>query len=108
MVEVVRAFIVREKARGHFELAYGPGGAWSQLLSRAPGFRGITLMRDVQDARRYLAIEVWETEARREQALAEHPGEYAALESSLDGWCESRSEVGVFRLLAQATVRPRS
>ena len=46
MVEIVWEFVVREETRGQFELAYGPGGAWSKLFARCLGFRGTTLLRD--------------------------------------------------------------
>lgn len=106
MVEIIWEFVVKEEARGQFELAYGPGGAWSGLFGWYPGFRGITLLRDMKNPRRYLAIEVWETEAQREQALAERHAEYANLDAAFAEWCESRIEVGVFRVLAEATVHP--
>jgi heme-degrading monooxygenase HmoA len=107
MVEIVWEFVVKEEARGQFELAYGPGGAWGELFARQPGFRGTTLLRDAKRARRYLTIDLWETEAQREQALAEERAEYASLEAAFAQWTESRREVGVFRVVAEATVRPR-
>ncbi len=106
MVEIVWEVIVKEDARGQFELAYGPGSAWGELFAGRPGFRGITLLRDVNRPRRYLTIELWESAADREQAIAEGAA-YAALEAALAGWAESRVEVGTFRALAEATVRPR-
>jgi heme-degrading monooxygenase HmoA len=107
MVEIVWEFVVKEEARGQFELAYGPGGAWSKLFARYPGFRGTTLLRDTKNPRRYLTIEFWETGAQREQVLAEHKAEYSNLDAAFADWTESRTEVGVFRVLAEATVRPR-
>jgi heme-degrading monooxygenase HmoA len=107
MIEVVTEYVVREQARGQFELAYGPGGAWSQLFAGAPGFRGATLLRDTHDARRYLAIDVWDAEALREQALADGAAEYARLQADLDAWAASRRELGVYRVQAEAAVRPR-
>ena len=107
MVEVVWEFVVKEEARGQFELAYGPGGAWSKLFARCPGFRGTTLLRDTKNPRRYLTIDLWETGAQREQALAESKAEYSDLEVALDKWIESKTEVGIFSVLAEATVRPR-
>jgi heme-degrading monooxygenase HmoA len=107
MIEIVSEFVVKEEARGQFELAYGPGGAWSQLFARSPGFRGTTLLRDTRDPRRYLAIDLWDVEAEREQALVEHKTEYARLEAAFDEWAESRTEVGVFHVRADATVHPR-
>jgi heme-degrading monooxygenase HmoA len=107
MVEIVWEFIVKEEARGHFELAYGPGGAWSKLFARYAGFRGTTVLRDTENPRRYLTIDLWETADQREQALAESEARYAELEAALDEWTESRTEVGIFAVRAEATVRPR-
>ena len=107
MVEIIWEFVVKEQARGHFELAYGPGGAWSKLFSRCPGFRGTTVLRDTNTPRRYLVVDIWDTEALREQALADHEAEYADLEDALGEWIESETVVGVFSVRAEATVRPR-
>jgi heme-degrading monooxygenase HmoA len=107
MVEVICEFVVQEQACGRFELAFGPGGAWSKLFAGSPGFRGITLLRDVKNPRRYLAIEVWDSEAQRAQALAEGEDDYAALEAAFGDWADSKTQVGVFGLRADAAVRPR-
>ncbi len=106
MIEVVREFIVREGAHGPFELSFGPGGAWSRLFGRAPGFRGVTLLRDLKHRRRYLMIEVWDSEAQRVQALAERHAEHARLDADLVAWTEARADLGVFTMLAEAAVRP--
>jgi heme-degrading monooxygenase HmoA len=107
MVEIVCEFVVKEGARGQFELAYGPGGAWSKLFARCPGFRGTTVLRNTKNPWRYVTIDLWETADQREQALAEHRAEYSDLEAALGEWIESKTEVGTFSVLAEATVRPR-
>lgn len=107
MIEIIREFIVKEDVRGVFELAYGPGGAWSKLFAGCPGFRGTTVMRDTKDPRRYLTIDVWDSETQWDQALLEGAAEYANLEASFDQWVESRREIGTFGVFAQAAVRPR-
>ena len=107
MIEFIRAFVVKEEARGQFELAYGPGGAWSKLFARCSGFRGTTVLRDTKDPQRYLMIDLWETAGQREQALAESKAEYSDLEAAFGEWIESKTEVGIFSVLAEATVRPR-
>jgi heme-degrading monooxygenase HmoA len=107
VIEIVWEFVVKEEARGQFELAYGPGGAWSELFGACPGFRGTTLLRDTQNPRRYLTVDLWDTLAQREQALAEHEAEYAGLDAAFAGWTESETEVGIFRVQAEATVRPK-
>ncbi len=107
MVEIIWEFVVKEKARGQFELAYGPGGAWSKLFARSPGFRGTSLLRDTRNPRRYLTIDFWETAAQREQVLAERAAEYFNLDAAFADWTESRGEVGILSVLAEATVHPR-
>jgi heme-degrading monooxygenase HmoA len=107
MIEIVWEFVVKEETQGQFELAYGPGGAWSKLFAQSPGFRGISLMRDTQSPRRYLTVDVWDTVELREQALAEHAAEYAELDAAFADWTESETELGIFRVQAEATVRPR-
>jgi antibiotic biosynthesis monooxygenase (ABM) superfamily enzyme len=107
MIEIVWEFVVKVEAQVQFELAYGPGGAWSKLFAQSPGFRGTTLLRDTKNARRYLTIDLWDTLAQREQWLAERKAEYSSLDAAFANWTESEREVGTFRVLAEATVYPR-
>ncbi len=107
MIEIIREFVVREEARGRFELAFGPGGAWNNLFGRCAGFRGTTVLRDTDNPRRYLIIELWDSAAQREQVLAERQAEYDSLNTALANLTESRTDVGTFRVQAEATVRPQ-
>ncbi|MBN1564290.1 MAG: hypothetical protein JXA10_10660, partial [Anaerolineae bacterium] len=57
--------------------------------------------------RRYLIFDLWETEVQREQALRDCAEEYARLKADLADWVEANIEVGIFRMRAEATIRPR-
>ncbi len=107
MIEIVWEFVVREEAQGQFELAYGPGGAWSKLFAGSPGFRGTTLLHDLNNPRRYLVFDLWDTLEQREQMLSVNRVEYNNLDAAFAEWTESEREVGIFRIRAEATVRPR-
>jgi heme-degrading monooxygenase HmoA len=107
MIEIVSEFVVKDKARGQFELAFGPGGAWSNLFAKSPGFRGTTLLRDTKDPRRYLTIELWNSETERDQSMKEQQAEFSELENDFEEWTESKTEMGSFSVRAEATVRPR-
>lgn len=107
MIEVIWEFVVKEEFRGQFELAYGPGGAWSKLFGRAPGFRGTTLLRDAKNPRRYVTVDVWDSEGDRTRALEEQAKEYSRLDADFAEWTEAERELGIFRMLAEAAVRPR-
>lgn len=106
MVEIIREFLVKEDARARFELAFGPGGAWSTLVARCPGFRGTTLLSDTKDPRRFWTIDLWESEAHREQLGGEQAAALAALDATFAELIESSAELGVFRIRAEGTVRP--
>jgi hypothetical protein len=96
MIQVVWEFVVKEEAQEQFERAYGPGGEWSRLFARHPGFHGTTLLRDTAHPRRYLTIDSWETWTHRERMLAQAGAEYSALDAAFAEWTESEAEVGVF------------
>ncbi|HEY69878.1 MAG TPA: hypothetical protein G4O08_04750 [Anaerolineae bacterium] len=108
MIEFIWEVVVKKDGRGQFELAFGPGGAWSKLFAKCPGFRGTTLLRGTRDLQRYLVIDVWDSEGQREQSLAELETEYEKLQAALGAWTESIVELGVYRVLAEGTVRSRS
>jgi heme-degrading monooxygenase HmoA len=108
MIEFVWEVVVKEQSRGQFELSFGPGGAWSKLFAKSPGFRGITLLRDMQDPRHYLVVDIWDSEIQREQSLAEHKAEHEELQAALGAWTESVTELGAYRVMAEGTVRSRS
>ena len=107
MIEIVREIVLKGEFQGQFELVYGPGGAWSKLFAKSPGFRGTTVLRDVINPRRYFTIDLWDSEDQRAQALVKHQAEYANLEATFDKWAVSNTDLGTFSVRAQATVRPR-
>lgn len=107
MLEIVSEVVVKHEASGLFALAYGPGGAWSDLFTRAAGFRGITVLRDAHDPQHFVIIEVWDGAEQRVQAITAHADAYAALQATLDEWIESTRELGTFDILSEATVRAR-
>ncbi|HSB89558.1 MAG TPA: antibiotic biosynthesis monooxygenase [Anaerolineales bacterium] len=106
MIQVIWQYEVKEGARDRFELAYGPGGMWSELFSKAPGFRGTALLRDSGNPHRYLTIDSWDTEEQRKAVLAQRAEEISALESAFREWTERGAEIGVYRILSEAIVRP--
>ena len=107
MIEYVQTCVVRDEHRGQFELSFGPGGAWSRIFARSPGFYGITLLRNGDEPRRYVVIEVWEDRTQREAAIASNQREYADFLPRLERWIESRQDLGIFTRLAEAGVRPQ-
>jgi hypothetical protein len=107
MVQIVWEFIVKESAVGRFVRAYGPDGAWSRLFPEYPGFLGTTLLRDEENPRRFLTIDVWETRSHRKRMLTQAKAQYSDLDEVLADLTESEDEIGIFNTLTDATVRAR-
>jgi hypothetical protein len=105
MIQGVWEFVVKEEALSQFERAYGPGGPWSKLFARYPGFRGTTLLRDTKRPRRYLTIDLWETNDQREQMLAQGKAEYSEMDAVFGNWTDTEAEVGVFDVLSEPTLK---
>lgn len=106
MIEVISEFVVIDADRGQFELVFGRGGAWGKLFDRCPGYRGTSLLRDVENPLRYLIIDIWDSPEVREDTLAETESDYSKLLATMSEWTMSKTELGTFRLQAEGTVQP--
>jgi len=108
MIQIIWEFVVKAEAVGQFERAYGPDGAWARLFQAYPGFRGTTLLRDTDNPRRYLTIDLWDTGAQRKRMLTQAKARYSDLDEALADLTESEDEVGNFTTPAIATSRRQS
>ena len=78
-------------------------GRVSESVSANDGF--IWLDRHIHQ-RRYLTIELWDSADQRQLAFSEQKTEGDELNSMMANWTDSITEVGIFRVMAEATVRP--
>lgn len=102
MIQIVWQYEVKEEFRAKFELAYGPGSAWSQLFGNSPGFRGTALLRDTHNPHRYLTLDSWDSEEHREASLKDQSDEYSSLDATFQEWTNAKVQVGVYKLLSEA------
>jgi heme-degrading monooxygenase HmoA len=74
----VIALVFRYEARdpAEFERVYGPEGEWAQFFRRSDGFIGTELLRDLDEAERYVVIDRWESVDAYNEFLAEYQDEY--------------------------------
>jgi hypothetical protein len=107
MIEIVMEYVVKKESQGFFELAFGPGGAWSNLYSWCPGYRGTTVLRDLNNPLRYLVFDLWGTETQYTQAMTDNEVPYAELVEQFKEWTDSVIAQGSFRIQSEATIRPR-
>ena len=74
MIALVFRYEVRDPEQ--FERVYGPEGEWAQFFRRREGFIGTELLRDMEEAERYLVIDRWESVDAYNEFLAEYQDEY--------------------------------
>ena len=59
-----------------FEEVYGNGGSWAAFFSTGTGYVGTELLRDVEQAGRYVIVDRWESAEAYNRFVEEHRGEY--------------------------------
>ncbi|WP_158513589.1 antibiotic biosynthesis monooxygenase family protein [Kozakia baliensis] len=79
-----------------FESAYGPEGPWARLFSSSPAFLDTRLLRDIDEAGRYLTIDRWSSMAAYEIFRQDHLDAYGALDSACSPLFREKRVVGAF------------
>lgn len=88
MVRFVWEFVARCDRLQDFEKYYANSGPWAELFRKSEGYRGTVLLRDAENALRFLTIDSWDNasayRAMRERFAKEH--------EELDRFCEAFTE----------------
>jgi heme-degrading monooxygenase HmoA len=92
-------FRPKRGAKELFERAYGPHGLWARLFAQGEGFIATELNRDLNDATRYLTLDLWVSREAYERFRAEHSGEYEAIDAQCEALTEQEKELGRFERL---------
>jgi heme-degrading monooxygenase HmoA len=72
------ALVFRYDARDAepFEEVYGPDGEWAKFFRHGAGFIGTELLRDVEEAGRYIVVDRWESIDAYNDFLSANQKEY--------------------------------
>ena len=96
MVQIVWVFEVRPDRVPEFENVYGVHGSWAELFRMAEGYIETSLLRDTENANRFLVIDRW----RILSSFESFKERYAAAYDDLDRQCEELSivetKIGIF------------
>jgi quinol monooxygenase YgiN len=96
MVRVVREFGARPDRVRDLENYYASSGSWAELFRRSEGFRGTALLRDTENALRFLVIDSWENASACRAMRERYRKEYVELDRVCEGFAESERRVGEF------------
>jgi len=73
---IALVFLYEAREPEGFEAAYGSNGAWAEFFRDAPGYVGTELLRDVEQAGRYVVVDRWESAEAYNRFVESHRKEY--------------------------------
>ena len=69
-------FLYEARDPESFEAAYGPNGEWAQFFAGARGYIGTELLRDIEQAGRYVVVDRWESAETFNEFIETNRDEY--------------------------------
>ena len=102
MVQFIWEFIVRPDKIEEFERSYSASGPWTQLFRQSPGYQSTQLLRDNENARRFLTIDRWDTIASYRAMRERFAKEYEVLDRAYEAFTESERSIGIFEAVPEA------
>jgi heme-degrading monooxygenase HmoA len=93
---IVWEFHIRTAKRRAFERAYGPDGDWATFFRTGKGFLGTELIRDEDNADRYLTLDFWKSRKLYEQFKHQNREMYESIDEKNKSLTTRESEVGQF------------
>jgi quinol monooxygenase YgiN len=94
MWAVIWEFRPHDGREAEFVAAYGPRGDWAALFARDEHWLGTDLLRDVDDASRYVTIDRWTSRAAYDSFRSRAAAEYAALDRACDALTAHEARLG--------------
>lgn len=75
---------------------YGPQGSWARLFRDAPGYLGTDLLRDRDDASRFITVDRWASASDHAAFLEARCEAYTALDVECESLTQSEVLIGRF------------
>jgi heme-degrading monooxygenase HmoA len=98
MIAIVWEFQVPVGHEVEFEKHYGPEGTWVELFRKDRAFKGTSLLRDRENACRYLTIDCWTDLASYEAFRVQYAKEYQVIDAHMERLTSAEKRIGVFDL----------
>jgi quinol monooxygenase YgiN len=96
VIHVIWEFTVSASHQGAFETAYKGDGLWAQLFRQDPAYRKTILIKDGDDARRYLTVDVWQDRESYARFKDRFAAEYRKIDQECEALTESERFIGIF------------
>jgi len=79
-LRILWEYRVRPDRRADFELHYRPGGTWGEFFRPGRGYRGTILLRDRDEAGRYMTLDLWDDLESHRAFSSAHADEYKRID----------------------------
>ncbi len=99
-------FIVCPGKETAFEQIYGPEGDWAQCFRQSNGYLGTELHRDLNQPRRYVTSDFWESPGSYETFKRQFVDAYQMLDQKCSSLTEKERELGRFERVTTAIRKP--
>jgi heme-degrading monooxygenase HmoA len=96
MYSYVWEYQVHPDYRAEFESSYGSNGEWVNLFRRHPGYLRTELLRDQNNAWRFLTIDTWESRERYLSFREEFRIEFESIDKKCEAFTKSEQFLGEF------------
>jgi hypothetical protein len=96
MVRIIWEYMARADKLKEFESAYANSGPWAQLFRKYGEFHGTLLLRDTENACRFITVDRWRNAGAQRAMRERFAKEYEDLDRSSDALSESERPIGVF------------
>jgi heme-degrading monooxygenase HmoA len=103
MLVIIWEYQVKAERAAEFEEMYATSGKWAELFKGAAGYQGTELLRDPNNARRYLTIDRWDSPEHYERFLSQWKSAYEALEAQSEGLTEKEFLAGKWESISPET-----
>lgn len=96
MIYVLWGFTVTRELQAAFEQAYGSDGVWAELFRRDSAYRETKLLRDGENAGRYLTMDVWEDKNSYLSFKDRFADDYRQIDEECEKLTSAERLIGIF------------
>lgn len=93
---IVWEFRVKPEKDSQFIKHYAADGTWARFFRRGKGYIRTELVRDVDDPRRFLTLDYWQSQREFKDFREQNVAEYERLDKEFEQLTETETRLGSF------------
>jgi len=98
-IEILWEYTVKSEYIDEFINIYAPGGAWSELFKKYPGYIETKLIQDTSNKTRFITRDRWASFTDYDEMKNRSRKEYRALDERCEKFTVDENYLGVFQTI---------